>query len=96
MKNFKLMAIVLGIGTLCSACSSMTTPATDARFGTATMALKGQQTRDPAAPVRNEGRPVDGLEGPAASNALDQYYKSFTKPAPPMTILNMGVLGGAE
>lgn len=96
MKNFRLMAIALGAAALGAACSTLSTPATDARFGVATMTLKTQQTRDPAASVRNEERPVDGIEGQAASHAVDQYYKSFTKPPPPMTILDMGVLGGAD
>lgn len=96
MKNFKLMAIALGAAVLSVACSTLTTPASDARFGVATMTLKAQQTRNPAAAVRNEDRPVDGIDGQAASHAVDQYYKSFTKPPPPMTILNMGVLGGVD
>lgn len=76
-----------------SGCSS-TTPKIDARFGEASNTLRAQQLRDPAAAVRNEKRMVDGIGGQAASNAVDQYNKSFTKPAPPMTILNMGVMGG--
>lgn len=72
-----------------------TTPQVDARFGDATSGLKAQQLRDPEAPLRNSQRPVDGVGGQPASNAVDQYNKSFTKAAPQMNILNMGVLGGA-
>jgi hypothetical protein len=71
-----------------------TTPQVDARFGDATTGLRAQQLRDPAASLRNDQRPVDGMGGQAASNAVDQYNKSYTKPAPQMNILNMGVLGG--
>jgi len=92
MTNYKLPATLLAVALLTAACG--TTPQTDAGFGEASLTLKAQQLRDPAAAVRNEKRTVDGIEGQAASNAVDQYYKSFTKPAPPMTILNMGVLGG--
>ncbi|TXG98359.1 MAG: hypothetical protein E6R09_11455 [Rhodocyclaceae bacterium] len=92
MKLLKLFALITAL-CCCAACE--TTPQIDAGFGNASMALKAQQTRDPMASVRNEGRLVDGLEGQAASNAVDLYYKTFTKPPPPMTIFNMGVVGGA-
>ncbi|HJW24924.1 MAG TPA: pilus assembly protein [Rhodocyclaceae bacterium] len=96
MKDFKLVALVLGVAILSSGCSTLTTPESDARFGASSMTLWAQQSRDPAASVRNEKRPVDGIEGKAASNAVDQYYKSFTKPAPQMTILNLGVAEAAQ
>jgi len=60
------------------------------------MTLKAQQLRDPAAAMRNVNRPVDGIEGPAASHAVDQYYKSFSQPASPMTIFNFGMAGGSQ
>lgn len=85
---------VVVLALLASACGT-TTPQIDARFSEASNALKSQQMRDPAAAVRNEARLVDGVGGQAASNAVDQYNKSFTKPAPSMTIMNMGVVGGS-
>lgn len=92
MKSYRLPVSMLGAALLAAGCVA-TTPQTDAAFGGASMALRAQQMRDPAASVNNENRPVDGLEGQAAGNAVDQYYKSFTKPAPAMTILNLGVAG---
>lgn len=84
---FGLMAAAL----VFAGCS--TTPRVDESFGGASTILKAQQTRDPAASVRNENRPVDGLEGRAASYAVDQYYKSFTKEPPPMPVINFGLQG---
>lgn len=94
MKNLHLLASVLLASAVAAGCA--TTPGFDAHFGESTLALRAQQLRDPAAPVRNEKRPVDGIEGPAASHAVDQYYKTFTKPPPPMTIYNFGVAAGIQ
>ena len=91
MKFAKSTVSLIAIATLFG-CA--TTPQVDARFGDATTGLKAQQQRDPAASLRNEQRPVDGVGGQAASNAVDQYNKSFTKTAPQMNIINMGVVGG--
>jgi hypothetical protein len=92
MKNLHLLASVLLVSTVAAGCG--TTPRLDARFGETTTTLRAQQLRDPTAAVRNEGRPVDGIEGTAASHAVDQYYQTFTKPPPPMTIYNFGVAAG--
>lgn len=85
------LAILLAVAALVAGCG--TTPQIDERFGETSMGLKALQTRDPSASLRNENRPVDGLEGRAASYAVDQYYKSFTKEVQPMTILNFGLQG---
>lgn len=94
MKNLKLPLTLAALAMLTAACG--TTPQTDANFGEASLTLKAQQLHDPAAALRNEKRTVNGIEGQAASNAVDQYYKSFNKPAPTMSILNMGVFGGMD
>lgn len=91
MKNANFPKLLLLSLSLLAACG--TTPQTDASFGTSTMAIKAQQMRDPAASVRNENRPVDGIDGKSASHAVDRYQQSFSVPAPPMTILNLGVGG---
>lgn len=92
MQNrFRLFSFLVATAVMFAGCA--TTPQVDERFGEASAVLKAQQTRDPAASVRNENRPVDGLEGRAASYAVDQYYKSFTKELPPMPIINFGLQG---
>lgn len=88
--RIRLLALLAALSVM-AACA--TTPRVDEHFGEASTVLKVQQTRDPAASVRNENRPVDGLEGRAASNAVDLYYKSFTKEIQPMPILNFGLQG---
>lgn len=79
------IALVTSLGAGCG-----TTPQVDSRFGEASLVLKAQQTRDPAASMRNENRPVDGMDGRAASNAIDRYHQSFALPPPPVTIINFG------
>lgn len=95
MRTQTLMVVAVAMVTLLAGCET-SSPYVDKRFGEATMALKAQQTKDPAATLKNENRPVDGLEGRAASNAVEQYYKSFAKEnTQPMTILNLGVSGSS-
>lgn len=89
--RIQLLTILSAVFFTVAGCA--TTPQVDERFGEASAILKAQQTRDPVASVRNADRPVDGLEGRAASNAVDQYYKSFTKEPPPMPIINFGLQG---
>jgi len=74
---------------LLGACS--TTPAFDSSFGVAAHALALQQTRDLGATERNADRPVDGIEGQAASGVMTRYYQSFAKPATPENVFNIGL-----
>lgn len=83
-----LAALVASLGlTACAA----TTPHWDARFGEATKTLMAQQTRDPQATDLNEDRLVDGIEGRSARETMDRYYKSFSEPPRPYSVLTIGV-----
>ena len=78
--------IAAALALLLSACAS-TTPLADARFGQSLRATLASQVLDPAA-VRNT-KPVTGLDGGAASNALTQYEHSFeaAPPARPLIVI---------
>ena len=49
-------------------------------FGTSYKLAKFNQTLDPDA--EKDLEPVYGIDGRAAGNTLEQYYKSFEKPLP--------------
>ncbi|WP_346284580.1 pilus assembly protein [Zoogloea sp.] len=87
-------ATAVSLALLVGACS--TTPAFDEGFGVAARALALQQTRDLAATERNADRPVDGIEGQAASGVMSRYYQSFTKPPAPENVFNIGVGTGRK
>lgn len=86
-----LLAATIGLLTGCAA----TTPAVDSRFGESLTTLKARQTRDPAASVTNAGKSADGMPAPAATNGMERYYKSFSAPAAPMTIINVDPQAGS-
>lgn len=69
-----------------SACA-VTTPQADARFGQSLRATLAAQVIDPAA--ARDARPVNGLDGRAATSALTHYEHSFepAPPAPPMIVI---------
>ena len=91
LKRLAPLALALGALSL-SGCMS-TTPHWDARFGEAARAAVALQVIDPEA-ARNPD-PVTGVDGKAAHGALEQYHKSFTRPAPAPQTLTIGVGGGA-
>lgn len=88
-----LVLLMATIGLL-GGCAT-TTPAVDSRFGEALTTLKARQTRDPAASVTNAGKSADGMPAPAATNGMERYYKSFSAPAAPMTIINVDTPAGS-
>jgi hypothetical protein len=67
-----------------------TSPQADARLGESLATLKARQTRDPAAALNNADKSVDGMPAHAATNAMERYYKSFSTPPAPMTVINVG------
>lgn len=77
---------------LLSACAA-TTPNFDAHFGQSARAAVALQTRDPQAPAQ---APIDGLDGPAAHHAVEQYYQSFEQAAQPTNVFNIGLGTGAS
>lgn len=68
-------AIIAAAATGCTA----TTPNLDRHFGSTVNVLKAQQVIDPAASSRVT--PVT-LDGEAAREAVNRYYKSYKVPAP--------------
>lgn len=70
------------------------TPVLDARFGESVTIMQAQQTRDPDASRRNEDRPVDGMEGRAARETMDRYYKSFSERNQPGNALTINIGSG--
>jgi hypothetical protein len=75
---------------LLPACVS-TTPGYDARLGDAVDIAQARQTFDPGAAARNAQRDVAGLDGRSARAALNEYFKSFSKPEPQANVFTIGV-----
>lgn len=72
-----------------------TSPQLDARFGDATRALTAQQVISPEASLNPS--PVSGVDGKAASGAMQQYTKSFTEPTvqPELTLSGGSISAGS-
>ena len=70
--------------TICTAIAATgctaTTPNLDRHFGSTVNVLKAQQVIDPAASSRATPLTVDGE---AAREAINRYYKSYKAPSPP-------------
>jgi hypothetical protein len=62
-----------------AACMS-STPRWDAQFGDSVRLTLSQQIRDPEA--GNNAKAPDGVDGRAATEALERYHKSFRDPQP--------------
>lgn len=86
-------AIALALALALGGCVP-TTPQLDAESGYATRSLLAQQVRNPEASEANAGRPVDGVDGRAARESMDRYYKSFGEPPKTYNVLTIGVAGG--
>lgn len=78
---------VLAAMTLLAGCAS-TTPVADSRFGEAVRAARAAQTLNPQASANRD--PVKGLDGQAASSAMERYQDSFKTPPKTFEILNIG------
>ncbi len=73
-----------------------TSPNFDRHFGDTVPALRAQQTKNPNAPVANQDKSVDGLDGRAAREAVERYHKSFSEPPAPVNTFVIGVGSGAS
>ncbi|HYN54197.1 MAG TPA: hypothetical protein VES38_05780 [Methylotenera sp.] len=87
MKTIQLTTLLVLIGGL-SACVDPA-PRYEAEFGNATRATFNAQIINPDA--GNNPNPVTGLDGRAASDAINNYQKSFAKPEPTTNVFNIGV-----
>ncbi|OPY83155.1 MAG: hypothetical protein A4E65_00670 [Syntrophorhabdus sp. PtaU1.Bin153] len=90
-KNFTIIALIIMIGTFFGGC---TTSRVEMDYGTSYKIAKFNQTFDPDAEKNLD--PVLGIDGRAAEKIMDNYYKSFEKPAQPMPTLMMNVSGGGK
>lgn len=72
-----------------------TSPNFDRHFGETVPALRALQTRNPDAPVANQGKSVDGLDGRAAREAIERYHQSFSEPPVPENPFLIGIGNGA-
>jgi hypothetical protein len=68
-------------------------PRLDSDFGKSLNALKTYQTINPHASANTANPDMDGR---AAKEAIDRYYKSFTAPAPHQNVFTIGVGSGAR
>jgi hypothetical protein len=75
---------------LASGCTAVT-PRLDAQFGRTVEVLAAQQLIDPAAPQRSG---ASHLDGEAARETIQRYYKSYKAPAPPPGVFTINALGG--
>jgi hypothetical protein len=92
----KIEVFILAAIALAATAGCRSTPAFDRSFGDAARLAAVQQTRDPGASASNDGRVVDGIEGRAARESMDRYYKSYAEPPRPSNVFNIGVgTGGA-
>lgn len=69
-----------------------TTPYLDVRFGESVHALTAQQTGDPGAAAKHPA--PDGMDGIAANDTMDRYYRTYRTPPPQPNIINIGVGAG--
>jgi len=77
----------LGFAALLSGCVS-SSPVVDSHFGEAVRAARAAQTLNPQASANRD--PVKGLDGQAASSAMERYQESFKSPPKTFEILNIG------
>ncbi len=81
--RFTLGRVTAATGLLLLGACASPNPDFDASYGLTLPALRAQQTANPEAPVQNQARKVEGLDGRAARESMDRYYKSFREPPPP-------------
>lgn len=68
-------------------------PRLDSEFGKSLNALKAYQTINPQA---SENTANPDMDGRAAMESIDRYYKSFAAPVPYQNVFTIGVKSGAQ
>ena len=68
-------------------------PTVDANFGKSVTALRAYQTLNPQA---SENTANPDMDGRAAKETVDRYYKSFTAPVQHQNVFTIGVGSGAN
>lgn len=94
-RNIARAGALAGLTLLVTACAP-TSPTFDRHFGETVPALRAQQTRNPDAPVANQGKSTDGLQGRSAREAVDRYYNSFSAPPVQSNVFTIGVGSGSS
>jgi hypothetical protein len=84
--NIIIVAVAL---TQLAGCAPLT-PNLDGAFGRSVESLRVYQTINPTA--ANTANP--GLDGPAAKEVIERYYKSYSAPTPHQNVFTIGVGGG--
>jgi hypothetical protein len=80
---------------LTTGCVSIS-PSFDDQFGQTVPTLRAQQIANPHAAIENQERAVTGMDGRAAREAVDRYYKSFREPPAPTNVFTIGIGSGTE
>jgi hypothetical protein len=88
-----LGAVGLASVTMLGACAPIS-PAFDSQFGRSVPELRAAQVANPQATLQNRDRAVTGMDGRAAREATERYYRSFREPPPPGNTFVIGVGGG--
>ena len=85
--------IAIGATLLLTLAGCATTPNLDRQFGNSVNVLKAQQIIDPNASGNTRAVSMDGQ---AAREVVDRYYKSYKAPTPQPNVFTIGVGGGGS
>jgi len=73
-----------------------TSPRFDQEFSQSSRILRAQQVRNPNAPVENQAKAPDGMDGRAARETVERYQRTFIDPPRVTNVFSIGVGGAAE
>lgn len=95
MKTTSMLVRAGLCGLACALAGCMaTTPVYDAHFGEAVRTVRAMQILDPTASMHTE--PVKGVDGRAATAAMDRYNAQFSKPTADVSAFKVGVGTGSS
>lgn len=89
-KRIFILVTGTAVATLLSACAARS-PSFDRHYGATLPVLRAQQTANVNAPTENRNRGVEGLDGRAARESLDRYYRTFSEPPPEPPVFSIGI-----
>lgn len=93
MKNLHMQFLLVAAALVQATGCAPVAPRVDAEFGKSFTALKALQTLNPDASANTANPEMDGR---AAKEAIDRYYKSFAAPAPHQNVFTIGVGSGSR
>ena len=91
--NLNLLHVIAAGVTLLTLAGCATTPNLDSQFGNSVNMLKAQQIIDPNASSNTKAVSMDGQ---AAREVVDRYYKSYKAPTPQPNVFTIGVGTGGS